>query len=215
MSKRGSRPSHYKFGLLAVIFVLAFSVRAEGQAFFDDSVDRQWESIRKHCTLIEGVPIVGRMDNLSSQAIALSALISYHESQLPILGPGRPRRIAELFSRGRLHGETVTEAESNLLETALYRAEDASYRQFLRYARQHPNYTEGQVRAVALQDSSSLHPAQTLTNVAEARGQHVKIAKLLPCTQQLRMPSTRRRSVFWHSTMTIVCTQSLDTLETI
>ena len=74
----------------------------------------------------------------------------------------------------------MTEAESNLLEIALYRAEDASFRQFLTYARLYPNYTEGQVRAAALQESSSLHPAQTLRSVAEARGLHVTIDQVSP-----------------------------------
>jgi hypothetical protein len=183
MKKRSSWFGHYRVGLLAVIFVLAFGARTEGQVFFDGSIDRQWESIRKQCTLIEGVPIISRRDDLSSRAIALSVLMSYHESQLPILGPGRPKRIEQLFSRARFRGAMMTKAESNLLETALYRAEDESYRQFLKYARLHPSYTEGQVRTVALQDSSSLHPAQTfqtLSNVAEARGQHVKIVQVPP-----------------------------------
>lgn len=183
MKKRRPWFGHYSFGLLPIIFVLAFSARTEGQVFFDDSIDRQWESIRKQCTLIEGVPIISRRDDLSTQAIALSVLMSYHERQLPILGPGRPKRIAQLFSRARFRGAMMTEAESNLLETALYRAEDESYRQFLKYARLYPSYTEGQVRTVALQESPSLHPlhpTQTLRSVAEASGLHVTIDQASP-----------------------------------
>jgi len=158
-----------------IIFLLAYSPKAEAQVLFDQTIDRDWQSIQKQCTLIEGVPLISKTADLTGQSVALSVLTSYHERELPILGPGRPKRVERLFTEGRLHGESMMKSESSSLETALYKSEDASFRQFLKYARRHPSFTEGQVRAAALQDTSELHPTQTLRSLAETRGQSVKI----------------------------------------
>jgi hypothetical protein len=170
----------YGVGRFAIILVLACVARAEAQIFFEQSIDRQWEVIQKQCTLIEGVPLIGKTGDLSPQAVALSVQMSYHERELPILGPGRPKRVERLVAQGRFHGESLTKEDSSLLESALYRSEDASYREFLKYARLHPTFTEGQVRAAALQETVTLHPTQTFRNLAEARGQTVKIDQAPP-----------------------------------
>jgi len=88
--------------------------------------------------------------------------------------------VERLLAQGRFHGEAMSKAESSALETALYRSEDTSFRQYLKYARRHPWFTEGQVRAAALQDTVTLDPTQTFRNVAEARGQSVKIEEGAP-----------------------------------
>ena len=163
--------------LAMVIVLLASSLTAEAQVLFDQSIDREWPSIQKQCSLIEGVPLISKTGDLSARAAALSVLTSYHERDLPILGPPRPKRVERLFTEGRFIGESMTKSESGSMETALYKSEDASFRQFLQYARRHPAFTEGQVRAAALQDISELHPSRTLRNLAEMRGQRVNIAE--------------------------------------
>jgi len=60
--------------LFAITLVLACAARAEAQGLFDPSIDREWASIQTQCTLIEGVPLIGKTAGLSPQAVALSAL---------------------------------------------------------------------------------------------------------------------------------------------
>jgi hypothetical protein len=182
MSKERIGLDHDELGLWVMIIIplLACSPTAEAQVFFDQSIDREWASIRKQCTLIEGVPLISKAAELSTQAVALSVLMSYHERELPILGPARPKRVQRLFTEGRFHGEPMMKSDTSAFETALYRSEDKSFRQFLTYARRHPTFTEGQVRAAALQETPTLHPTETLQQFAETRGQRVKIEQAVP-----------------------------------
>ena len=164
-------------GVALMCFFLGGASIATAQSRLFPADDEQlWARFQKDiCSLIENVPLVKRVPEITSVAATASAILGYFERDYPIFGPpvyGRGARMLNKF--GDRAGRTPSAEERDKLSGLFHELEVEAFKTYAQNARAYPGESLGIARSRYLQKRGSQPMETLLAGVAKERRQVVR-----------------------------------------